>query len=175
MDIRDEYFEWMYQLIDGKGYRELLNTLYCTEFIYTIPMDENRLVDGVNLRYKFARDCGYPGVAVRLKFDNDTCSVLEVMIALAIRMEQTILEDETKGDRTYEWFWTMIKSLGLYDMTDDTFDVEIVEDIMDKFLNREYTYDGFGSLFYVPETDCDMRLIEIWSQASIFINVLLDI
>ena len=32
MRIEDEYFEWMYQIVLGKGYRKLLSYLYDIPF-----------------------------------------------------------------------------------------------------------------------------------------------
>ena len=37
--------------------------------------------------------------------DNKTCSVLEMMIALAIRCEEHIMDDPDVGNRTGQWFW----------------------------------------------------------------------
>lgn len=45
--------------------------------------------------------------------DNRPCSVLEMIIALAIRLEEHIMDDPDIGNRTGQWFWDMIVSLGL--------------------------------------------------------------
>lgn len=175
MNIREEYFEWIYQRIDGKGYRSLLETLYNTEFVYSMTMDENRLKDGIDLRCEFARECRIPQIAIKLKMDNTSCSVLEVMVALAIRMETTIFDDPDKGDRTYVWFWDMVKALGLYHMDDDNFDYDETEEIIERFLKRQYDYDGRGSLFYIPEAESDMRDLEIWYQMCMYSDMILDL
>lgn len=175
MGVNEEYFEWIYQRIDGKGYRSLLEVLYNTEFTYSLTMDENRLLDGVELRYRFARECGYTRRLIPAHFDNSTCSVLEVMVALAVRMEETIFDDPVMGDRTYTWFWNMVDSLGLGDMTDEEFNYEIVTEVMDTFLNRYYSSDGYGGLFYVPDASDDMREVEIWYQMCMYADTLLGL
>ena len=59
-DINNDYFEWLYNLVcDGlyagrNSYRKLLMFLHNTEFTWTIPMDENRASDGIDLRYRFS-------------------------------------------------------------------------------------------------------------------------
>ena len=39
-----------------------------------------------------------------------------MMIALAIRCEEHIMDDPDAGDRTGQWFWSMLVSLGLGSM-----------------------------------------------------------
>lgn len=175
MELRDEYFEWMYQKICGKNYRDLLSTLNNIEFTYLNVMDENRLKDGLDLRGQFASECKIPHVAIKLKMDMNVCSVLEVMVALAIRMETNIMSDSEYGDRTPLWFWNMVESLGLDDMDDMSFDYDEVERVIDTFLNRQYEYDGKGGLFYVPDAEYDMRDMEIWYQMCAYSNTLLDL
>ena len=63
-DIRNAYFEWIYNLVNrsnGKrslSYRKLLFLLHGEEFTYTMAMDGNRYDDGINLRYRFADELG---------------------------------------------------------------------------------------------------------------------
>lgn len=165
----------MYQKICGKHYRDLLNMLNNIEFTYLIPMDENRLSDGLDLRGIFACECGIPHIAIKRGLDMDVCSVLEVMVALAIRMETNIMDDTDCGDRTAVWFWTMIESLGLSDMDDERFECTEVENIIETFLDRQYESNGKGSLFYVPSSEYDMREMEIWKQMWVYSNTLLDL
>ena len=64
-EIENEYFEWIYDLVcerrysDPVSYRKLLMYLHQTEFVYTIPKDENRADDGIKLRNRFASVIGY--------------------------------------------------------------------------------------------------------------------
>lgn len=168
--LTNEYFRWLCAFVIGEpaskstSYSKLLRYLFTVEFTYTIGMDGNRAEDGTDLRYRFAdeNDYAYPIVATYL--DDHPCSVLEMMIALAIRCEEHIMDNPDIGDRTGQWFWNMVVSLGLGPMTDPRFDEEKADQIMEIFLNRKYSRNGKGGLFTVSDRHVDMRSIEIWYQ-----------
>lgn len=171
--IEREYFEWLYDLV-SKGryarensYHKLLAYLHSVEFTYTIFKDSNRAEDGVGLRYRFAYYHESPATVESMLVG--PCSILEMMVALAIRIEET-MDDPSIGDRTGQWFWKMIVNLGLGSMYDRRFDEEYVEQIIDIFLNRDYDPDGKGGLFRVRNCKYDMRNEEIWNQASWFLD-----
>ena len=92
------------------------------------------------------------------------CSVLEMMIAMAYRGEEQIMDDYNYGDRTGQWFWNMLSSLGLSKMSDLYFDEAYVSDIINRFLNREYEPNGKGGLFTIENTEYDLREVDIWTQ-----------
>lgn len=98
--------------------------------------------------------------------DNRPCSVLEMIIALAIRLEEHIMDDPDIGNRTGQWFWDMIVSLGLGSMDDSKFDKAHAIDVIRRFLDRDYGRDGKGGLFTIEHCRYDMRDIEIWYQAK---------
>lgn len=172
-NIRNRYFEWLFELVGGNdypglSYRKLLMHLHRTEFRYYISNDDNRAGDGIELRYRFK-------FRHKLDFDHrrelsGPCSVLEMMVALALRCEETIMDDPDYGDRTSQWFWKMIKNLDLDRMLDERYDEEYVNCVLNRFLNREYEPDGRGGLFTVKNCDCDLRNIEIWIQMMWFLN-----
>lgn len=173
MNIKEELFEWIYQSIDGKGYSDLLQMLYDIPFYTIIPLDDNRLIDGCDMRFRFADECDIPTVVLNKVFNNRECSVLEMMVGLSIRIEDTIMSDSDFGDRTSMWFWIMIKSLGLYNMTNDRIDIDYVINTVDTFLNRGYRPNGEGGLFTVNNTSKDMRDVEIWYQMCMYFDNLL--
>lgn len=173
MDISEEFFEWIYQFVGGKGYRKMLHTLYDVEFFTTDELDENRIYDGCKLRYRFGEEAKIPNSVMNKKLDESTCSVLEVMVALSIRMEDTIMGDPDYGDRTTMWFWTMVKSLGLYDMKDDVFDYDYTMHTISRLLHKDYEPNGEGSLFTVRNSNKDFRDMDIWYQMSEFANHIL--
>lgn len=76
--------------------------------------------------------------------DNRPCSVLEMMVALAIKIEEQIMDDPDIGNRTGLWFWKMIENLGLKTMRDAVIDTDYVEKIIFRFLDRNYQRDGSG-------------------------------
>lgn len=165
--IENEYFNWMTDLVCRQryskeiSYKKLLRYLHDTEFIYSIPKDANRAEDGIDLRYRFTL---LHGPEYALDYLEGPCSVLEMIIALAIRCEETIMDDPAIGDRTGQWFWGMIRNLALGSMTDARFDRRFVEDAVTRFLNREYEPDGRGGLFTIHHCDRDLRTVEIWHQ-----------
>ena len=179
MTVRDifinEYFDWMFDLVcNGRysgrmSFRKLLIQLHDTEFTYFIPGDKNRAHDGIDLRRRFALVHDYEVETVDEYLDGP-CSVLEMMIALAIRCEESITDNPTKGDRTGQWFWTMINSLGLGAMMDNRYDKREVSRKLTRFLNREYAPDGRGGLFTIENSDRDLRTVEIWYQLNWYLD-----
>lgn len=170
--LENKYFEWLCNLACGKryskqiSYDKLLEYLHCREFTYLLPMDENRASDGLDMRYKYALSLGYAPLDTSEITNELTspCSVLEMMLGLACRCEEEIMDNGDKGDRTGQWFWEMIVSLGLGSMTDDRFDKYFLAKTVDRFLNREYEPDGHGGLFTISNCDIDLREVEIWVQ-----------
>ena len=174
--IHNEYFEWMYNLVCKNryskkiSYRKLLMYLHDTEFVYTIPNDANRAEDGIDLRYKFAVSVDCDDI---YEYIDGPCSVLEMMIALAIRCEEDIMDDPNIGDRTGQWFWGMIVSLGHGSMLDSAYDKPYVEETVTRFLNRGYEPNGKGGLFTCRHCNHDLRHVEIWYQMCYYLNEIL--
>ncbi len=171
LELSRRYFDWMYHKVcAGKraSYRKLLRHLDRLEFNYTLPLDANRAEDGVDLRYTFGEEKNLDMAAVAKLLDARECTVLEMMVALCLRCEY-IMGDSDIGDRTSNWFWSMLRSLELERMTDERFDRHIVDAHIDRFLNKEYWADGHGGLFTVPGTR-DACHIDIWQQACRYIN-----
>lgn len=176
--LNNEYFEWMYQIVcgdqdDNLSYRKLLYSLHDIEFVPIMKRDRNRAVDGVDFRYRFGLECGYSRDLIEEHLDTRPCSVLEMMISLAFRVEEEIMNDTGYGNRTGQWFWNMIHSLGLGSMNDSKFDKVYVRDVIFRFLDRKYDYDGKGGLFTIPECGRDMRTAEIWHQTMWYLDTFL--
>lgn len=163
-DEINEYFRWLVHTVKvdissdpSLSYLLLMRALFKKEFYWTLPTDEHRAMDGIALREEF--------------FDYDVnwgpCSVLEMLVALAVRCERDLLGDEE--DRTNIWFWDMIENLGLDAFVDTEFDPLSVEMILDKWLDREYDKNGCGGIFYTDNPDYDMRDLEIWWQLQIYV------
>lgn len=171
-----KYFEWLFDIIShdrysaNTKYKVLLEHLFDIDFIWLIDMDENRAIDGINLRYRFGDECQYDENYIRRYLDNRPCSVLEMMIALAHRCEETIMGDDVFGDRTGFWFWTMVVNLELAVMTNRKYDPVYVDGIISRFLNRRYDPDGVGGLFTTNEPGVDYRDVEIWYQMMGFLK-----
>ena len=177
----DRYFDWMVCLVNDDYYtggRSFDTLLYCLnqwDFTYILAMDENRALDGENLRYRFERETG-DSIEDVLNgcYDGARCSVLEMMVALAIRCEEHIMINQDIGNRAGRWFWKMIENLGLIDMDDDHFNDEYLDFVIERLLNREYDADGNGGLFVIEhDRRRDMRKIDIWYQMMAYLTELL--
>lgn len=176
--VEDEYFEWLLSLIyyglypESVSYYRLLLYLYSREFTYLIERDQNRAVDGVYLRYRFMQEKDISQNSVD-EFLDYPCSVLEMMTALALRCEETIMDDPQYGNRTKTWFWGMVVSLGLGDQYDENFDYDKVDKVITKFLERKYSANGKGGLFTTRHRNQDMRDVEIWYQLQYYLDELI--
>lgn len=171
------YFTWMCSLVSNRkryakqpSYSQLLRLLHEIDFQYILPMDGNRESDGINLRYRFGYEEGYEDSMIATYLDDRPCSVLEMMVALALRCEESIMDNPDFGDRKGQWFWGMIVSLGLGNQYDENFDEEYVYFVIDRFLNREYERNGKGGLFTVTRPHRDMRSVEIWYQMNWYLE-----
>lgn len=179
-ELNSRYFKWIYDLVcaekrfDRVSYKTLLEYLHSVEFNYIIEMDGNRVEDGVDLRYRFGYESGISDPVIAEYLDDRPCSVLEMMTALAIRCEESIMDNPDIGDRTGLWFWGMIESLGLYSMNDANFDKREADVIIGHFINREYKRNGEGGLFTIRNCKRDLRSVEIWYQAMWFLDEVLE-
>jgi hypothetical protein len=95
-----------------------------------------------------------------------------MMVALSIRIEEEIMDDQSVGDRTGQWFWGMIVNLGLGYMDNDRFNEPVARERIDIFLNREYEPDGRGGLFTIKGCPYDLRDVEIWYQINWYLDTI---
>lgn len=180
--IRDEivngYFYWLLSKVcetslEQTKYYDLFCALNSIDFCWDIPLDANRAIDGEELRAQYAFETDRSERIVELYIDWP-CSVLEMMVALAIRCETHIMGYTSDHDRTPEWFWAMINNLGLQDMVDDNFDERVIVDVIDRMMHHDYRPNGEGGLFILQNPPKDMRQVEIWYQLNWYLNEILD-
>lgn len=153
-----DYFYW---LCDRVGYQDgmedVLQFLFDHEFTWINRLDENRAIDGLNLREEFVEECD-----VRGDWDDDNpCSILEMLVALSCRVE-----DEIIGDPDICLFWRMIHHLGL----DETGNVDLWRRILDDWLERRIDKDGTGGLFPLQDSIENQRRKDIWAQCMNWLN-----
>lgn len=166
--ILNDYFDWLYFMVvpNGGKFRKLLTMLHTMEFKYFVEYDENRASDGVNLRWYYVDDGGDDEI-LRWK---EPCTVLEMLIALAMNMDKIL------GDRELDivhWFWLMLDNLDLAWMKDDKYDKAYVYGRVAMFLDREYEPDGNGNIIYIPDSPDDLRDVEIWNQMCWYLDSIL--
>lgn len=164
---RQLYLDWIEGIVyddeHGDEYSDLLETLYQIPFRYTIPQDANRLSDGHDLRLRFGYEklLDYSEVEEALDFP---VSLLEVLVALALRGEEAVMRDFDIGDRTALWFWMMMDNMHLTGQTNYNFDPNYVVDCADTMMDRKYSYNGDGGIVYLENPPTDLRQAELWYQ-----------
>lgn len=171
--MNEEYIAWLYSLV-GKDTRKyghywrLIRFLQSREFFYTVKNDDNRAKDGVKLRDSFALDYHY-----RLDEVNEylygPCRLLEMLVAFAVRINEEIMWDPDKGDRTALWFWTMVENLvgDLEAYSDEYFNGDSIiklHELVNIALQRLYSKTGNGSFFPIKSGSKDLRKMELWYQ-----------
>ena len=175
-ELEKRYFEWLYDLVCNDGYvkglryEELLFSLYQKDFVYILPRDENRFIDGIGLRYRYGYEVGADKRWIEEVLNDRPCSVLEMLIALALRIETEIMSDNEYGNRTWKWFWKMMTNMNLGGMTNDKFDKGYVDRVIERMLARKYEANGRGGLFTIANCREDLRNVEIWSQMNWYLN-----
>lgn len=172
-DLQRAYFDWMYRLaiseMESDSYRELLYFLDRVTFVPVLRMDENRAQDGEDLRYRFGYENRHLDSEIGPLLDCRPCSILEMMVALCLRMD-AMMFTPVQDIRTSYWFKEMLTSLRLSHMTDDRFDLSIAEKAISRFLSRRYAKNGRGGLFTISSPNRDMRTAEIWYQMNWYLD-----
>lgn len=181
--MKASYFNWLVEKVCNNAiystdfvneYEILLERLHSVEFRYSIANDDNRAIDGIALRDKYAYDMQIEDYTAL----SGPCSFLEMLIALALRCENDIMGLTDSEDRTPLWFWSMITNCGLINYDNSEYDERAVEVIFDRILDRKYTKNGTGGLFRTRNlkaiTDFglepDFRKIELWYQLSFWLQ-----
>lgn len=162
------YFNWLYAKVEpaarhnpSRTHQLLCEQMYKTPFRWSVPNDDNRVEDALELRVQFMDHYAYDDAWMR-----DDASVFEVLIALAHR-----LNFEAIGD-VDEWFWKLVQNLGLYSYTDENYSdfiAEKVEIALDIFMDRTYDHDGEGGLFPLQRNQMDQTEVELWYQMSYYL------
>lgn len=173
---REGYLRWLIDLVTpdkevAERYRKIFRIMLDTPFKWTIENDDNRAYDGLELRLKWSDSNG--GYWEEW-MSEDECSMLEMMVALALRCENDIMYDEEFGDRSHEWFWAMMDNsglleLGFMDLKGEFLRKKVVQ-ILRRINERSYKKDGKGGLFVAHFCDEDFREVEIWHQMGVWIR-----
>lgn len=169
--VREEYFRWLCdQMNANEGYLLLAKDLHEMEFLANVPHDENRAEDGIALRFEFFEL--YP------EFEGEAldgpCSMLEMLVALARRMNFILMDSDRPKELSARYFWVMIENAGLLPFSDEKY-VALggyyrVEEILWKINDRNYDPDGQGGYFPLRNPAEDQRTVELWYQMHAYIN-----
>ena len=176
--LRDAYLEWLEsQMRDGndrpdKTFRDLAAMMFATEFFPTVPMDDNRVHDGKDLRTEFAnavsRSARKQREAADYLMQMAPISFLEVLIGLS-RTMAFVAGGEAPG-----WCWQLLTNLELHRMPDPLTSAKRrkVDDTMHAVIERTYSPDGMGGFFPLAWPDGDQTKIELWYQLNAYVEEL---
>lgn len=140
-----------------KSGRSVYQSLLNIPFQYILERDENRALDGLDLRWEYNDGNEITNLP-------EDCSVLEMMVALAIRITDEYISDMNDSSPR-DFFLEMIDNLGLFYRDRNT-----IREIVEDWMNREYDWDGSGSPFPLRYPVHDQREVEIWSQAMEYLD-----
>lgn len=174
--LNSAYVEWLLSKVCSRDTAVDYSTLF--SMLYQTPinlenmkeLDSNRYQDGRMLRFRFENHHGNDILGmvsqddVR-RFEDRPCSMLEMIVGLALRMEEQIMGNLRYGDRTGQWFWEMLTNLGVGYMTNSRFNVIEYRRCVSNFMNYAYDPDGKGCLFRSEHKSmAEMTDLDIWYQ-----------
>lgn len=173
--MENPYFKWLCKKVKRKGknditYTRLLEQLFGKPFYVVIPADENRALDGLNLRNQYIQ---HTGEEPDILFER--CSWLELLIALSRRISFVLCE-ESDSKHASQYFWMLLHNLGIDNLDDNCpgwgdEKAEIyIWNVLKKAENRSYTRSGFGGIFPLKYSQNDQREVEIWYQMHAWIS-----
>lgn len=170
-EVKSDYFQWLCGIVHADdpdcSFYSLMRALFEHTFRWSVDNDGNRAEDGECLRDDFADQSPY----LDYSSIGGPCNVLEMMVALAGRINQDIMWSPN-NDRTVVWFWEMISNLGLDEYDDDHWEEPrsrmMVDFVLDRWLDRRYRPDGIGGIFPLKDPLEDQRDVEIWYQMNTY-------
>jgi hypothetical protein len=174
--IEGQYLEYLYHKIGSRtdnnpshGHWLLAEQLYEKPFAWTVPNDDNREQDGLNIRTEFLASLHSPYLGLELQ--HMPCSMLEMILALAERASFMDLE----GKDQFWWFWRIMDNLELLPYTDERYmdspeSHANVDYILESLIRRNYASNGaHGGMFPLAHPTKDQRKTEIWYQLSYYV------
>lgn len=166
------YLEWLYDQIKPithtRTYLGLCELMLHKEFIWTIPNDDNRVEDGLDLRIEFVNEIGQRRTKYAPPHDQLVAgaSFLEVLVGLSRRLE------DNAGGTAQSWAWHLVKNLNLHHKHDrlSRRSTEQIEETLDRVIWRVYDADGMGGFFPLAFSEHDQRQVELWYQMNAYIQ-----
>jgi len=159
------YFEWLWQRSGlGPNYTKLVTLLYTTEYVPTLVDDENRRADGNALLDIYCQENGYDFPPVE-EFDHSGCSVLEMMIAFATRINLELIGDP-EGTYTGLWLYRMLDNLRISQYDDKHWDGKKAALKVWIWLHKKSPF----LLFPISKKVIDPRKISEWERVNIYLS-----
>ena len=162
-----EYIRWICDQLGLRvtKWRGMISTLNKIPYRWSIDTDENRAVEGINLRNDYFKERGFN----RVDTDSRDCTVLEMLVSLANRLNFDYVGypgDEKNG----RIFIDFCKNLGIVSAESNenqcySGDFEDISENIDRWLDGNFEENGEGSPFYTPSEDINLSNLSVWSAA----------
>jgi hypothetical protein len=175
--LRGDYLAWLHEELTRESkypdrtYLDLVTAMFDKEFPWDtrlpwcIPMDDNRLADGMELRAEFSVAYGIPRSDMLCL---NPCSFVEVLLGLSRRLSFVA------GGSAHRWAWQLVENLELHRMWDrlSRSKMHRVGRILDTVIQRQYGPDGSGGFFPLAWAERDQREVELWYQLNAYVEEL---
>lgn len=185
--MRHEYFEWLVSKVtspavpDDAQARIVLQVLRDIR-IQGLPMDDDapRLEDGKQLRTNFMDDTGMAAHSYKeaLEPESGFCTVLELLVALSMRMDDIMRDPLDPCSSVPSCFWGMVSTMvgqpfypcSYWAFSANASSAVVVAESSMKFLGRQYDPTGHNGNIFIDMSGIDLRAIDIWAQACRFMS-----
>ena len=142
--------------------------------------NDNRGEDGKALRELFIEENNLDDYKIQIRrFVDEPCTMFELLVGLARRLEFLMYDLNPKKDHTSKWFMELVKNLRLNRFNDnfsnftdfDPVTEAEIDEILEVLIGRTYDYYGAGSLFPLKKRPPkDMTEVEIWYQMMLYLD-----
>lgn len=167
------YWDWILSRMRGRNHRKLFSELHDVQFRWMedVPMDAARETDGRYLRRVFEDESGIPMPDGALEYP---ASFLEVLVALADTIEDSVMYKPGSVSDSSQWLWMMLDNMGVGDCDDEWFEESYdarayVMNRVDDVMLRRYDYNGNGGLFPLQHALKDQRTVDLWYQMNAYV------
>lgn len=194
INVKENYFFFLLSLLNdskhkSNDYTKLCSLLHRTPFVVLNPMDDNRVSDAKQLRSKWLSTIYVRDERLKEEYAKDINSIpismFEILVALAIHINDYVLADPDKPELPANLFWNFIDNIVAYgqfgskytkasqvlindkwcDFTEKTMSASL-----DRIINRTYHPDGVGGLFPLKDPKINQRKEELWTCCMAYIN-----
>jgi hypothetical protein len=176
-EVQPEYIAYTFWLLSSLTSEEGDNTYYflaivlnSIEFYYTMPEDENRALDGINLRKSYSNNTEDDIFEIM----SCGCTALELLVALSMHMNNITYYP---GDNESAWFWIMLENLDIRISDKDwpkQDSLDIIKSNLSRWFDRKFTKKGKGSPFPMKKCQEDLRHVNMWDHMQWYIGEILE-
>ena len=181
--MKESYFQWLLNragVSDGdSGYVYLCSIMHEIEFYARHGMDENWCQNGIRYRWDYADEkegVGTQASDLTAGYLDDClggCTVLELVLSLAENIAYET-QDSLYSAGVGKWFEELISNLGLdlytnRELMENEHAYFEAEGIIQRFVYRQYAWNGEGGLFPLRAPMEDQRFVELSIQMNNYI------